>query len=335
MTEPLSSPEPTPLISVVVPTWNRSALLEGALDALVRQQDAPPHEIIVINNASRDGTRELALRYVHAYPQVRYLEEHRAGSSYARNAGYAAARGDLIAFTDDDVRVAPDWLRTIADAAEQYPDAGYIGGPVLPEWRGAVPHWLTHAHWSPLGIQEYDTTPFRVDLSRPVCLITANLTLRRRTVDAVGPFDLVVQRIGNGIGSTEDHQYHVRVWDAGIHGVYHPRVSVTAVVTAERLAKSYHRAWHFGHGKHLSRMRLPELESSRWHMADVPVHFLRQAATDVVRLIAAALRLDVAASFAAEVRLWFVAGFVFERLKAMHATPPSTTGADVVASQWR
>jgi hypothetical protein len=70
-------------------------------------------------------------------------------------------------------------------------------------------------------------------------------------------------------------------------------------------------------------------------VADVPAHFFRQAAADIVRMITAALRLDRAAVFAAEVRLWFVAGFVFERLKAVHSARPPAAGTGVVAPEWR
>jgi glucosyl-dolichyl phosphate glucuronosyltransferase len=318
-----------PLVSIVLCTWNRCELLSGALDALTTQQDAPPHEILVVNNASTDASREVILRYAATHPQVRYLEEPTAGVSHARNTGIAAARANLIAFTDDDIRVRPNWVRMLVEASALYPDAGCIGGPVLPAWDAPVPSWLTRVHWSPLGVQEYDAEPFRVDASRPVCLVGANLAVRRQTIAAVGLFEATVQRVRNGIGSAEDHEYHLRLWDAGFHGVYHPDLRVDAVVTAERLSKRYHRAWHFGHGAHLSRMHLPEMESSRGRLFGVPLHLARQVVVDVKALLAARLRRDRAAAFAAETRLWFSAGFVRERLsvtwaarRAGRKTPP-------------
>src|SRR3712207_2632458 len=105
-----------PLISAIVCTWNRIALLEGALAALVDQVSAPPHEIIVVDNASPDASGALIHRYAGRHPQVRYLYEPRQGLSYARNAGVRAARGAIIAFTDDDVRVAPEWMGEIGRA---------------------------------------------------------------------------------------------------------------------------------------------------------------------------------------------------------------------------
>ena len=131
---------------------------------------------------------------------------------------------------------------------------------------------------------------------------------------AVGPFNPAVQRVGNGIGSTEDREYHRRIWKAGYHGIYEPALRVGAVVTDERLAKRYHRRWHFGHGRHIARMRLPDMESSRLRVLGIPAHLLRQAAADLRQGMASFARRDEACAFDRELRLWFAAGFIRERL---------------------
>jgi hypothetical protein len=130
----------------------------------------------------------------------------------------------------------------------------------------------------------------------------------------VGPFNPAVQRVGNGIGSTEDREYHRRIWTAGYHGVYEPALRVGAVVTAERLVKSYHRKWHFGHGRHIARMRLPDIERSRLRVLGIPAHLLRQAVADGRQAMASLARRDEACAFDRELRLWFAAGFIRERL---------------------
>jgi len=305
-----SSPE----ISVVLCTWNRADLLGGALSALV-SQDAPSlPEIVVVDNDSTDGTANVVRHFTDRYRHIRYVFEPSPGLSHARNAGVAATSGRLVAFTDDDVRVPPEWLRTIASVAERYPDAGCFGGPVLPQWMGPVPRWLTEDHWSALGIQNHSPEPFRADESRPICLIGANLVIRRDVLQAVGPFDPAVQRVRSGVGSTEDDQYHRRIWATGHHGVYDPALRVGAVVTGERLAKSYHRRWHFGHGRHIARMRLPDMESSRLRVLGIPAHLLRQAAADLRQGMASLARRDEVCAFDRELRLWFAAGFIRERL---------------------
>lgn len=303
-----------PLLTAVVCTWNRARLLEGALEALVRQDAPPPHEIIVVDNNSPDDTAHVVARAAARHSGVRYVREPRQGLAHARNAAIDCARGELLAFVDDDVRAAPDWMACVADAFERWPSAGCVGGPVAPHWSAPPPPWLTPEQWPPLGVQDYGPDPFRVDHGRPVCLIGANLAFRRSAIRSIGSFSSDVQRVGEGGGSTEDHEFHLRLWNAGLHGMYDPRVRVAAVVLPERLRKAHHRAWHFDHGRHMARMRVPELEATRaGRVFGVPAHLLRQAAHDAWDCAAALLSGNTARAFQREVRLWFVAGFLRER----------------------
>jgi glycosyltransferase involved in cell wall biosynthesis len=305
----------TPLVSVVLCTWNRAALLDGALTALLNQHDAPPHEILVVDNASPDASCTLIQRYASRFPRVRYIYEPRQGLSFARNAAVRAARGSIVAFTDDDVRVDRVWMARLAEAFTSWPAAACVGGPVLPQWPEPAPAWLTPRLWAPLGIQDYGSEPFRVDAERPVCLIGANLAFRRAALDAIGEFNPAVQRIGDTGGSTEDHELHLRLWRAGLHGMYVPELRATAVVLPDRLRKAHHRAWHYGHGRHVARMRIPEIEATRvGRLGGVPAHVLRQAARDAWGCLASHVAGNPARAFERESRLWFVAGFVRERL---------------------
>lgn len=304
----------SPEISVVLCTWNRAALLPDALAALLSQDDAPPHEVIVVDNASTDGTAAVITTYAARYPHLRHIFEMRPGLAFARNTGVAAAAAPIVAFTDDDVRVGRGWVSAVAAAFRRYPDASCAGGPVLPLWTTWVPPWLTERHWAPLGVQDYGPLPLRVDAQRPLCLIGANLAFRREALDAIGGFDPALQRVGNGIGSTEDHECHLRLWQSGRHGIYDPALSVNAVVEPARVRKRHHRAWHFGHGRHVARMRLPDVETSRARVLGIPGHIVRQALTDMRDYVARLVRLDASAAFEREVRLWFTAGFIRERL---------------------
>jgi GT2 family glycosyltransferase len=254
--------------------------------------------------------RELARRDC----RVRPVREPRQGLSHARNRGASAAKAALIAFTDDDVRVPPTWVRTIVDTFARHGDASYAGGPVAPSWMDRVPPWLTQRHWGPLGTQDYGAVPLRVDAARPLCLIGANLAVTREALAAVGPFDPDVQRVRNGIGSTEDQEWQMRAWSSGRHGVYDPDLHVAALVTPDRIRKAHHRAWHFGHGRHVARMRLPEIEASRLHPFGMPLHLWRSTAADAVQWAGALLRRDAVAAFEREARLCFAAGFLRERL---------------------
>lgn len=100
----------SPFFSVIIPTYNRQASLGRCLDSLSRQTlDSREFEVIVVDDGSTDGTS----RFLSAtsYPfELRYIKQENAGPSRARNTGVAQARGQVIALTEDDVVVRPDWL---------------------------------------------------------------------------------------------------------------------------------------------------------------------------------------------------------------------------------
>jgi GT2 family glycosyltransferase len=246
-------------VSVVVSTYNRSDRLGLALEALLAQAGAPPYEVIVVDNNSSDGTRQVVSNIAAtAHGSVTYAFEPRQGLSYGRNTGIHLARAQIVAFTDDDVRVAPDWIAQMERAFREHPDATYVGGRVLPHWLEPPPRWLTTAHWSPLALQDYGEEAVWVGRERAVCLVGASLAFRRAAFDRVGLFTPALGRIKDGIGSTEDHDMQLRLWRAGMHGLYAPDVRSSADVTPDRMRKEYHRRWHRGHGRHCALMRLRE-----------------------------------------------------------------------------
>jgi GT2 family glycosyltransferase len=116
-------------ISIVVPTRNRAERL-GALLASLADQAGPPHEVIVVDNASTDATR--AVVEAARVRGIRLPEP--MGPAIARNVGWNEARGELIVFTDDDVVAQPGWLEAIA-AAHARDDEAVIQGRTEPDPR--------------------------------------------------------------------------------------------------------------------------------------------------------------------------------------------------------
>jgi len=106
---------PSPRVSVVIPTYRRPQLLRRCLDAVLAQHLEPSAwEVIVVDDGHDDATRSLVHRFAARAPHgatVCYLRPSRGrGPAVARNAGWRVARGDIIAFTDDDTVPDPDWL---------------------------------------------------------------------------------------------------------------------------------------------------------------------------------------------------------------------------------
>jgi glycosyltransferase involved in cell wall biosynthesis len=325
-------------LSVVLPTFNRAVCLRSAITALLRQTaDPASYEVIVVDNNSTDATRAAVASLRD--PRLRLVPEERQGLSFARNTGIGEACADLVAFTDDDVEVAPDWVTTVVEAFKAYPEIDGIGGRVLPAWASPPPVWLTRDHWAPLALQDHGAENRTFDRIAPLGLVGANVAFRRGVFDRIGLFSPDVQRVQDGVGSTEDHELLTRLYASGGRMLYIPRLVAVARVQSERYARAYHRRWHTGHGRFHARMRLPEMERSRASIADVPAHLFRTAARDFARCARGILRADWYAAFTAELRLRFFWGFLTARLgsRAANISPirrlmaPATTGRGIVS----
>jgi glycosyltransferase involved in cell wall biosynthesis len=108
-----------PLVSVILPTRNRRAMLQEAI-ASVRAQTFTGWELLVVDDGSTDGTAE-ALAPLLADPRVRLLRTPGRGPCAARNAGLREARGELIAYLDDDNRLFPGFLQGVVPAFDEDP----------------------------------------------------------------------------------------------------------------------------------------------------------------------------------------------------------------------
>jgi glycosyltransferase involved in cell wall biosynthesis len=309
-------PETTVDVSVVISTYNRCSLLARALESLQHQESVGvSYEILVVDNNSTDETRDVTQRLIAENPgKFRYVFEPKQGLSYARNAGIARARAEIIAFTDDDVRVSSNWVSRIKAGFTAEPSADFLGGKVLPDWGGIPPAWLTRAHWAPLALLDYGDQPFYVDAGRPISLIGANCAFRKSAFEQVGLFRADFQRVKNGVGSLEDHELLLRLWHAGRKGIYLPDLTVTAEVQPDRLQKTYHREWHTGHGRFHAMLRSELLERSKLgKILGVPAHLYRRALSDAVRWTISQLLGQRDRAFGYEVRMRFFAGFAGSR----------------------
>jgi len=241
-------------VSVVISTHNRCALLERALEALIRQRVPADfqYEVIVVDNASTDDTRTTVEAFRAVSGNVRYVHEPQLGVSYGRNTGIRSAGAPIIAFTDDDNVVGEDWVATIKALLDAHPDASAVGGPIRAEWPADVPAWLDRRHWGPLAILDYGKEKFYTSTRDPRCLLTANLACRREVFDRIGDFSAEFPRC-------QDHELLVRLWRAGGRALYVPELVVAAAIPAARLTRRYHRNWHRGHGRFSARMRNEEL----------------------------------------------------------------------------
>lgn len=119
-------------VSVIIPTCNRKDSLKRCLISLFNQTySVEKHEIIVVDDGSKDGTKELVSELQEIAKKqnlkFRYLRQENKGPGCARNLGAENSFGEIIAFTDDDCVLFHDWIRTIVDCYQDHPDIAACG----------------------------------------------------------------------------------------------------------------------------------------------------------------------------------------------------------------
>ena len=301
-------------VSVIIPTYNRSALLRNAVSSVLGQQSEIPFEIIIVDNNSQDDTQTVARALVHEHQgKVAHVLETQQGNAHARNRGVQIARGAIVAFIDDDVTVESNWLTSLAGALNAREDLSFVGGKVLPQWNGPPPSWLTPEHWSPLALLDYGPDELIIGGESPRGLLTANIAFRREVFADVGKFSPHLQRVKDTIGSMEDTEFLMRVCRSGKRGLYLPQMIARAPVEVERLSKTYHRRWHTGHGHFYAVMRDPQWERSSFRFAGVPGHLYKETLTHSFNWLKTIVTGNTDAAFTHECHLRFFSGFIRQR----------------------
>lgn len=324
-----------PRISVVIPTYNRAALLGETLDRLstLRPRFTDAWEVVVVDNNSSDATAGVVRRRQSAFPvTLRYLFEAAQGRSNALNAGINATTSEVIAFVDDDVVTAERWLdEAIAPLLDPKSGIDYTGGPVHPIWEAPRPAWLPADRadvWGTIAILDYGSQAFVFEERRRVPL-GANMAVRRALVERIGGFSPRLGRSsGRQILGQEVPEFLARARAAGARGLYVPAMLVDHHVPARRLTKSYFRRWWYGKGR--SRAELERLQPMTElgidlrlvrHFAGAPLFMWRSAAASAWGWIGSALRFDRAEHFRHETLLCYFAGYVLARQRRSAAVP--------------
>jgi GT2 family glycosyltransferase len=194
-----------PEVTVVIPTYNRAAVLARCLAAIERCD--PPDvtwEIVVVDDGSRDHTSEVLQR--SALP-LRSLWQENAGPAAARNRGWQSSGAPLIVFTDDDTVPERRWLIEIVESFQDESVDG-VGGTIVPLRRGYLADFVQLERQADHG---------RTDDGKVKWLVTANAAFRRSVLEEAGGFDLGFPRAAG-----EDVDLSLRILRAGHRLVLSP-----------------------------------------------------------------------------------------------------------------
>ncbi len=196
VTRPSSENDPVaPLVSVIVPTWNRETLVTSTLESIAAQTERD-FEIIVVDDGSTDGTVSAVQSFTKFEPRLRLMRHDHAGPGAARNIGIRSSQGRYLAFLDSDDLWEPDYLRCTMDALARDPGAG----AVLTDWVTFGPgpprlSWTARFKEPPADLV---LALFQGNFMTPGALV-----IRRSVWAEVGPFaeDLI---------GTEDYDWMLR-----------------------------------------------------------------------------------------------------------------------------
>lgn len=131
------------LVSVIVCTYNRAQFLKNCLQSLDRQTaNKRLYEVIVVNNNSKDNTREIVKGFTKGQLNIREVTEKKQGLSYARNRGWQEAKGTYVAYIDDDAEARQDWVEQIVHFIKTHTQVKVFGGPYDRFSPNPLPAWL-------------------------------------------------------------------------------------------------------------------------------------------------------------------------------------------------
>lgn len=239
-------------VSVILATYNRAPSLLATLETFLRLV-SPPHlawELVLVDNNSRDDTREAVKKFAsNATFPIRYIFEKQQGRSAALNAGIAGAKGEIIAFTDDDVLLHPDWLRNLARTFERF-DCAAVAGRVVPLWNHPRPAWLEMEGQQ--AIVNFELGAEAKEIQIPP--LGANSAFRKQVFDKYGFYRLDLGVSGSTHTVTcEDTEFGLRLIRAGEKIMYCPDAIIYHPVDAGRTTKKYFLDWYFYNGVSLTR----------------------------------------------------------------------------------
>lgn len=239
-------------VSIIICTRNRAASLRQTLESLGRVEipvDVSA-ELLVVDNGSIDATASVIRDCRLPGIPVRYVREDRPGLSHSRNTGLAAAAGDIILFTDDDVRPSPTWIAGICRKIRTGEADAVAGGVIIaPELQRP---------WMSLYLRAVLASTESLDPTNPGRLIGANMAFGRQVFSRVPGFDC---ELGAGaLGYGEETLFASQLLAAGLviggaldaaveHHFDPSRLTRAALLSAaEKAGRSEaYIAWHWAH----------------------------------------------------------------------------------------
>lgn len=204
------------ILSIIICTHNRSFFLNKVLVDLIKlNQFENNYEIIIVDNNSKDSTKEIAQEFIAKQSNIRYFFEPNVGLSNSRNRGWQEAFGDYVAYIDDDCRVTSDWLEKAYQIIRDYSPIAF-GGPYFPLYLSQKPKWYKDEY----GTFMKGNYPKQPNPVEDFYLCGGNFLVNKNVFKEIGGFNPKLGMNGASLGYSEENELQDRI------RVHYPEVMI-------------------------------------------------------------------------------------------------------------
>jgi glucosyl-dolichyl phosphate glucuronosyltransferase len=317
--EKIADPRPSLNISLIICTFNRGERLAKTLANIAVQTFSSPTtwEVLVVDNNSTDQTRSVVEDYYRRLPAIfRYLFESQPGKSHALNKGIKEARGNILAFTDDDVMVESTWLQNLTLNLKTGEWSG-SGGRVLPAKDFSQPPWLSSMGGyaqGPLALFDPPANGFNL-ANAP---FGNNMAYRREMFEKYGVFRTDLGPRPSSQIRGEDTEFGDRLMAAGEKIRYEPTAVAYHDVGENRAQQQYFLNWWFDKAR--AEIRQYGVDSGAFCCSGVPLFLVRRLVVWTFRWM---VTLTPAERFTCKIKVWRTTGEILEchRLRKIRLKP--------------
>ena len=170
-------------ISLIIPAYNEEKYLGACLEATIKNSGGDFLEIIVVDNASTDNTAAIA----GSYPNVKVVREERKGLTKARQAGFKASQGEILAYIDADTQMPPNWSKLAKQEFEQNPKLAALSGPYIYYDSTTLQKLLVKLYWY-TALPLYWLTGYMI--------VGGNFLISRKALEQMGGFNTAIEFYG-------------------------------------------------------------------------------------------------------------------------------------------
>jgi glycosyltransferase involved in cell wall biosynthesis len=227
-------------LTLIICTYKRASSLLVTLTALETQlPEGFSWELIVVDNADDRATQQAVEKFKDKLP-VKLIIEKKAGQNSARNAAIPYINGELVVFTDDDITAKDNWLLSLYNASQEYPDVSVFGGKIIPVWGEEKTPWQADAWFSSFVYADQDLGDEQINYVEGCYPSSPNMAIRKEVFDGGIWFNPKIGPIGNNRISGSESEFLSRVL-AKRKGLYIPSSQVLHRITPNMLERGYLR----------------------------------------------------------------------------------------------